>query len=190
VIYLLHSTVSLHRGKGLNVRHYLGWSATQETALARVRQHQNNTSRVKLVRAFHAKGASLVLVKTWPDGGPALERYLKEKGHLDQHCPLCRPLYLAREREKSRVKRALSKLQSPAPSSEPARTIGGTSPAHSPGRRASTVGKSRRGRNPVSGTSSGSATPPTRIGGDDWLVRVLPARTPDTSSAGTERPSS
>jgi hypothetical protein len=189
VLYLLHSTVPLHRGKGLEVRHYLGWAWDPSRGERRVREHQTGKSKVKLIRAFRKAGGKLLLVHTWPEGTHALEVYLKERGNLSRHCPLCREAHLARRRERERERRERLKLPLPGRSSEPERETGGTSQAPSPGNTDAPAGKSHRARNRVKPTPSGSSTTPTPTGGDDWRVRVLPARTPDISSAGTEQPS-
>lgn len=189
MLYLLHSTVPLHRGKGLEVRHYLGWAWDQARGERRVREHQTGKSKVKLIRAFRKAGGTLLLVHTWPEGTHALETYLKERGNLSRHCPLCREKHMARRRERERERRERLKLRSPEPSSALEKATGGSLPAPSHGSEASTAGKSPRARRRGKSTPSGSSTPRTPTGGDDWLVTVLPARTPDTSSAGTEPPS-
>ena len=189
MLYLLHSTVPLHRGKGLEVRHYLGWAWDQSRGERRVHEHRTGKSKVKLIRAFRKAGGTLLLVKTWPEGTHALESYLKERGNLSRHCPLCREAHLARRREHERLRRERLKLPLPGLLNEPERATGGTSPAPSPGSMDAPAGKSPRARNRAKPTPSGSSTKATPTGGDDWLVRVLPDRTPDTSSAGTEPPS-
>jgi hypothetical protein len=189
MLYLLHSTVPLHRGKGLEVRHYLGWAWDQSRGERRVREHQTGKSKVKLIKAFRKAGGTLLLVHTWPEGTHALETYLKERGNLSRHCPLCREAFLARRRARAREGRERLKQRLLAPSNAPAKATGGSLPVPNPGNGASTDGKSPRGPRRERSTPSGLSTPRTPTGGDDWLVTVLPARTPDTSSAGTEPPS-
>lgn len=189
MLYLLHSTVPLHRGKGLEVRHYLGWAWDQSRGERRVHEHQTGKSKVKLIRAFRKAGGTLLLVKTWPEGTHALEAYLKERGNLSRHCPLCREAHMARRRERERERRERLKLPLPGLLSELEMATGGSSPAPNPGSKGAPAGKSPRARNRAKPTPSGSSTTRTPTGGDDWLATVLPARTPDTSSAGTEPPS-
>jgi len=189
MLYLLHSTVPLHRGKGLEVRHYLGWAWDPARGERRVHEHQTGKSKVKLIKAFRKAGGTLLLVKTWPEGTHALERYLKERGNLSRHCPICREAHLARRREHERKRRERLKLPLPGLLSELERVSGGSLPAPNPGNEESTAGKSPRAPRRAKRTPSGLSTPPTPSGGDDWLVTVLPARTPDTSSVGTEQPS-
>jgi len=189
MLYLLHSTVPLHRGKGLEVRHYLGWAWDETRGQRRVHDHQTGKSKVKLIRAFRRAGGTLLLVNTWPEGTRALEAYLKERGNLSRHCPLCREAHMARRRERERERRERLKLPLPGLLSELEKGTGGSLPAPNPGNRDAPVGRSPRARSRVKPTPSGLSTTPTPTGGDDWLVTVLPARTQDTSSAGTEPPS-
>lgn len=188
MIYLLHSNVPLTRGAGLNVRHYLGY-ANDETYLRRVQDHQRGRSHVKIIQAFLRRGATLTLVKTWRHGGPALERYLKEKGHLDQHCPLCRPQYLEREREHSRRRREMQRVQRNAQWNGHATAIGGDSRARSRGKPASQSGASPAEPHQASATPSPASANGTLTGGAPSPVTVRPSAADATPSAGTKPPS-
>lgn len=188
MIYLLHSNVPLTRGAGLNVRHYLGY-ANDETYLRRVQDHQRGRSHVKIVQAFLKRGATLTLVKTWKNGGPALERYLKQKGHLDQHCPLCRPQYLEREREHSRRRREIRRVQRNAQWNGHATAIGGDSRARSRGKPASQSGAFPVEPHQASSTPSPASANGAVTGGAPSPVTVKPSAAGATPSAGTKPPS-
>lgn len=188
MIYLLHSNVPLTRGAGLNVRHYLGY-ANDATYLRRVQDHQRGRSKVKIVQAFLRRGATLTLVKTWKNGGPALERYLKQKGHLDQHCPLCRPQYLERVREHSRHRREMQRVQQSAQWNGHARATGGGSPAPKAGTPGSPSGASLPARPPDSSTPLDASTSGATTGGDPSPATVKPSAAGATPSAGTKLPS-
>jgi hypothetical protein len=185
MLYLLHSTVPLHRGNGLEVRHYLGWAHSAEAGERRIRDHQQGRSKVKIIRAYLRAGGTLLRVRTWPEGSTALESYLKANGNLDRHCPICREKALERQRVYQQQRHARSKQPSSEPSHAPATETGGTLPVPSPGNGASPGGKSHRARRWASGTPSGSPDPANPSGGTGWPVRARQARTPDTSSAGT-----
>ena len=184
MIYLLHSSVPLTRGHGLNVRHYLGWS-TDQNYLRRVQDHQRGRSKVAIVRAFLARGATLTLVKTWKGGGPALERYLKQKGHLDQHCPICRPQYLERERAKSAHRREMLRVQRTAQWNGHARATGGPSPAPNRGNPDSPSGAFPHEPHPASPTPSPASASGAPTGGAPSPATVRPSAVAGTSSAGT-----
>lgn len=134
MIYLLHSTVPLHRAGTVAVQHYLGYCDDDRLDL-RLAEHRSGRSKVAIVRAFNEKGADLVLVKTWPGGTQALERYLKRNGHISKHCPLCRRLHLNQikaSHKRSKLKLSLSYSEALAlPSTRPEKRNGGASSAHS-----------------------------------------------------------
>lgn len=88
MIYLLHLEPGLKRSNGSVVNHYLGW-CQEYGLLARLEAHQKGRSGAKLVEAAVKAGSTVTLVKTWPHGGPALERHLKNMGHLKEKCPKC-----------------------------------------------------------------------------------------------------
>jgi hypothetical protein len=88
VIYLLHSTVSLGT-TGRNAGcHYIGY-CEDGRLWQRMKEHHTGKSKVSIIRAYQEAGATLYLVRVWPDGGQALERHLKNRGHYRSHCPIC-----------------------------------------------------------------------------------------------------
>jgi len=89
MIYLLHSTVRLGTpGRG-GACHYLGHTADNRLE-ERLHEHMSGRSRIAIIRAFVERGADLILARVWDGGTPALERYLKRAGHIDELCPICR----------------------------------------------------------------------------------------------------
>jgi len=88
VIYLLHASHPIGTAGSNSAMHYLGFC--EDTHLwTRMKQHATGTSRVPIIRAFLETGATLYLVRVWPDGGRGLERHLKNLGHFKKHCPVC-----------------------------------------------------------------------------------------------------
>lgn len=88
MIYLLHADKSVGTVGRNSAQHYIGY-AKEDGLWRRLMEHQNNTSRAKIITAFHEVGAKLYLVRLWPEGGQALERHLKETGHYKSRCPVC-----------------------------------------------------------------------------------------------------
>lgn len=189
MIYLLHSTVPLRRGKGSEVRHYLGWSPTLESGMRRVLAHQQGRTKVKIVRAFLRNGGTLLHVKTWKEGGVALEQYLKANGNLGQHCPICRDKWLQSKREFEERKRRRLGVPSREHSPGQPRGTGGRWLARSPGTEGSPVGASLPAPNLAPSTPCGSELP-LALSGTAVSPVVAPLdRRPGTSSAGTAPPS-
>lgn len=88
MIYLIHSSVVIG-GAGRNAgRHYLGY-CEDGFIWQRMQAHHTGRSKVSIIRAFQEAGATLYLVRVWPDGGQALERHLKNRGHYKGLCPVC-----------------------------------------------------------------------------------------------------
>ena len=83
-LYLLHFEPR-YRHAG----HYLGYAANVSR---RVDEHLSGpaSKASPLVRAALAAGATVELVRTWPDEGRVTERRLKRQGGLSRHCPTCR----------------------------------------------------------------------------------------------------
>lgn len=179
MIYLLHFTHPLARSNGTAAEHYLGYTA-EDNLDERLHLHRSGRSGVKILRAVLERGGDLVLVRTWPMGGPSLERYLKKNGHLAAHCPICRSKHLknGRERQK-RYARALAH-QLELPSVRPGRSFGTGSRPGSGGRARTTSGTSRPAPSPASTTSSGTGAPTPPAGGNGG-----PAPAPPTSTRGT-----
>lgn len=179
MIYLLHFTVPLQRSNGTAAEHYLGYCS--ETGLdERLHLHRTGRSRVAILRAALERGADLVLVRTWPMGGPALERYLKDRGHLAAHCPICRNRHLRSGRERQRrYARALAH-QLELPLARRPTSSGTGSPVRSGGAITSPSTTSRPEPRQVSTTSSGTTVPPEPSGGNDGPAPAMPS-----SSVGT-----
>lgn len=95
MIYLLHSSVRIGTTGSNSSCHYLGY-CEDGFLWERMKQHHSKTVSAKIVTAFQEAGATLYLVRVWPDGGRALERHLKSRGHYKAHCPVCQG-YLAQE---------------------------------------------------------------------------------------------
>lgn len=117
-VYLLHFSEPLQRVRGPGAQHYLGWAPDRSVA-QRLAKHMAGTSGVKVVDALHKHGSVPMLAKMWPGGDRALERYLKQLGHLKRHCPVCRSDELKHHREGKWARRQLAKKLSPQPSSGP-----------------------------------------------------------------------
>lgn len=88
MIYLLHSTVALGTTGRNASSHYIGW-CEDGFLWERMKQHATGRNSASIVTAFREAGAKLYLVRVWPDGGRALERHLKDRGHYKAHCPIC-----------------------------------------------------------------------------------------------------
>lgn len=188
MIYLLHLSPGLPRSNGTVLTHYLGW-CHDENILSRVEAHRKGRSGAKLVEEHQRRGGTVRLVATWPGGGPGLERYLKDAGHLKKHCPLCREQEVERkkraDRERARLKRGLRQLPLPGL----ARESGIASPP--PGRPtpASASGTSRAEPPPASSTPSGATARERGIGTTSSTATAPPASPNATGSAGTRQPS-
>jgi hypothetical protein len=121
MIYLLHSTVPVGGPGRSGARHYVGL-AMEGCLEQRLLDHMKNRNSTGVVQAFLERGATLILVRTWPNGGHALERYIKKAGHFADLCPICRqenglkplgtlatqpmvsvPLYVTRLRRRTKV---------------------------------------------------------------------------------------
>jgi len=88
-VYLIHSDIELGTGVKGRAQHYLGyaedyrlWQRLSEHALV-------GSTNPAIIRAFLSRGATLRLVRVWPDGGRALEKYLKSMGQQRRLCPVC-----------------------------------------------------------------------------------------------------
>jgi len=87
-VYLLHSSVSLVRSNGEEVRHYLGW-CTPGTFPRRFHEHETGRHSAKVVQAMLQKGGVLALGNYWPDRTAADEQRMKRNGHLSEKCLVC-----------------------------------------------------------------------------------------------------
>lgn len=90
-VYLLHSNVPLPRGNGTAARHYLGYAPGGiQGVYKRFALHQEGKADCKITNEFHRRGATLTLVRVWPDGDHVEERRRKRAGRHSDYCPLCR----------------------------------------------------------------------------------------------------
>lgn len=107
-VYLLHFDINPKEevpstredaSNPFHARHYLGWA---ENAQARIQEHYNATSGVKLIEAIRARGISFTVARIWPEQGGKkvdrnFERRLKNQGGLSRHCPICKSLGIDRD---------------------------------------------------------------------------------------------
>jgi hypothetical protein len=89
-LYLLHSTVPLHRAGTRAVQHYIGYCADRSVT-KRVHEHRVGKSQAAIIRAFRALGAQLILARVWAGATREDERRIKIAGHLGELCPVCTP---------------------------------------------------------------------------------------------------
>lgn len=189
VVYLLHSTIPLVRSNGEEVRHYLGF--TEEWRLhIRLREHRKGYHTTALVREWLKKGAELQCVRLWPNGGLALEQYLKAQGRLDIHCPLCREKALERRRNESRRYRARLRKQREQQSPELSKPSGGDAPVHSTTTAISRDGRSLHSPLRVRGTLSGDEALYRESGGKSWTAHAEQPPVDASKYASTKQPSS
>lgn len=186
MIYLLHFDEPLVKANGVQVWHYLGW-CREDRLTARVKEHQRGRAHSKLTSEVHRRGIGLHLVQTWPGGGRALERYLKQRANLGRHCPICRDAFLRKERERQmRRRRSLGVLSAEQCTAQP-RGIGGRWLPRNPGTTVSDGGTSPQPPQRESGTPFGRPGRVPRSGGKGSGATVLPDRPPTTPSAGIEQ---
>jgi hypothetical protein len=99
-VYLLHFDRPL-----AHARHYLGWAVDFHD---RVDAHLAGNG-ARIVAAAVRAGIHVELVRTWDGVDRAFERRLKDGGSHLRLCPICRPEYNRRARDKMRAYRALAK---------------------------------------------------------------------------------
>lgn len=90
-VYLLHFDRPYPGGR--RPQHYLGVCADLE---ARMRDHQNGSSKSRLTRACHEKGIVVALARLWkkpyPKAAFDFERKVKARKRSYRHlCPVCSP---------------------------------------------------------------------------------------------------
>lgn len=73
--------------KDFHARHYMGWA---ENAQARIKEHYNGTSGVKIIDAIHKKNITFTVARVWEGLTRKDERRLKDQGGLSRHCPICK----------------------------------------------------------------------------------------------------
>lgn len=95
-VYLLHSSVSLARSNGEEVRHYLGWCRPGMFP-RRFHEHETNRHSAKIVQVFLARGGILSLGNYWPERTPTDEQQMKKNGHLSRLCLVCQLDDITRE---------------------------------------------------------------------------------------------
>jgi hypothetical protein len=90
-VYVLHSTVPLNVDGVHAARHYIGWVPDEPEALSkRLKLHRTGRSDVAIVRAYRAIGAKLYLGNYFPFMSRQDERRLKNVGHADKYCEICK----------------------------------------------------------------------------------------------------
>ena len=88
-VYLLHSDEPLLRSDGTPVVHYVGHAPDGEVH-RRLADHLRGRHPARLVQAFLERGATLLLGNVWMGEGRDYERRLKQMGHLNRRCYVCR----------------------------------------------------------------------------------------------------
>lgn len=89
-VYLIH----FDRPFG-HARHYIGYSADEETLPRRLDHHRKGTGST-LMRHVSAAGIGWQVVRVWPDKGRLFERELKQHSGT-RYCPTCNPTALRRK---------------------------------------------------------------------------------------------
>lgn len=187
VLYVLHSTVGLERGRGGTVRHYTG--ITDSTRLAeRLLEHSQGHGSA-LTRAFRRAGGSLLLVRIIPNSDRWEERHRKESRHTDELCPLCRDA--ARMRDKiSRVRAKARRNGQPLTLFDMAlRANGGASPLPNSTIATLSAGVSHPAHPQGSGIGSPETADETDPGGPFSPAPAQPSGPASSISAGTKPPS-
>ncbi len=70
-----------------SAQHYVG----KYTNRARIGHHENGTSGVNIVTAFHSRGIPFIVSRTVTTVDGNLERKIKNAGQHRRHCPRCTP---------------------------------------------------------------------------------------------------
>lgn len=188
MIYLLHSTVPLGGTGSHSARHYMGYTPDAGWR-KRIDSHRAGSSHVKIIDAFLAVKATLLLVAVLPGGTRTDERHLKAMGHMARLCPLCQgkqrigwPGGLV-----SIIPRRTASMQ---PSAKPPKETGGASPHHSLTPATTQDGVSLLERRLGPSTTSGEQNEDRPIGGPRWTATVKPSDPVSTWFAGIRLPSS
>jgi hypothetical protein len=186
MIYLLHLNPGLRRSNGAIVNHYLGW-CHEGRVLKRLEEHRKGKGRSKLIQAALRAGSTIQLVATWAEGTPSLERYLKDRGHLKMHCPICRPAERARATSDMAARRNGSRGQLPTHSPAQPKGNGTGSAPPNPGAAPSASGTSHPGPQPGSSTSSGETDGARAPGGNSSAATAPRNSQGGTRFAGTKQ---
>lgn len=186
MIYLIHSSVTIGGSGRAGARHYVGLTK-EERLNTRMMEHLSGRSKVGVIKAFLENGGALTLVRTWPDGGPALEKYLKKSGHFSDLCPICR-----QESGKApiRTPATLPMVSLPllAMRSRKQRRASGGAPSR--GKRIANTGQYLPGLLPEPTTSSPAVQEPVTASGGTPSSATARSSQPTGASAGTKQPSS
>jgi putative endonuclease len=85
-VYILHLDAPLS-----HARHYVGYSATDDTLTARLEHHRNGTARARFTDVLHERGIGFQLARVFENADKAFERRLKNTNNTKRYCPLCTP---------------------------------------------------------------------------------------------------
>lgn len=187
MIYLIHSSVAIGTTGSNAAQHYLGWCEDSDL-WRRLREHNSLERGASITKAFRRAGGTLYLVRVWPEGGRALERHLKEKGHFKSRCPICAgTLPVAQAVSLDMASSLLTQPDARLSLKRTTRTRGRVSvgtPTHR-------HGVSLQGvlQLPYIGSASGRDRGGTILGGTGFGV-AAPTKPPAGGSAGTKPPSS
>lgn len=88
--YLIHLVESLGDPSRprMHARHYIGWT-NGESVEVRLAQHRAGTG-ARILAAAVKRGIEFRVVRVWPDTDRHFERRLKNRGHYDEWCPVCK----------------------------------------------------------------------------------------------------
>ena len=82
MVYLIHFERPYQ-----HARHYIGYTDNLDQ---RIHDHECNAHGARLLQVVREAGIHFVVVRTWPDGDPALERKLKRQKKAWMLCPMCK----------------------------------------------------------------------------------------------------
>ena len=82
MVYLIHFDRPYR-----HAQHYIGYTAD---LAQRDHDHHCTCDGARLLQVVREAGIGFRVVRTWPDGGRALERQLKNRKNAKCLCPVCR----------------------------------------------------------------------------------------------------
>lgn len=85
-VYILHFDRPLKHAK-----HYTGFAHSLKHLLARLHQHEEGKSSVKIMDALKRAGIGFEVANAM-QATRSDERRLKREKHIDRHCPICKQL--------------------------------------------------------------------------------------------------